>query len=122
MDAFAEAAAAPAGSSRSGPVGQTGETYLVGSDGERDNLAVVRAILRHLGRPDDDFDLVADRAGHDRRYAIDATKLRTELGWAPRHADVEEGLARTIAWYQAHEDWWRPHKDTVESAYAARGQ
>ena len=102
--------------------GRIGETYLVGADGERSNLDVVRHVLRRLGRDEDDYDLVTDRAGHDLRYAIDASKLRRELGWAPRHADVEEGLDRTIAWYQAHEDWWRPHKQATEAAYAVRGQ
>ncbi|WP_296604011.1 dTDP-glucose 4,6-dehydratase [Nocardioides sp.] len=102
--------------------GRVGETYLVGADGERNNLEVVQMILRHFGRPDDDFDHVTDRAGHDLRYAIDATKLRTELGWEPAYRDFESGLAATIEWYVAHEDWWRPHKESVEAGYAAKGQ
>ncbi|CAN5633698.1 dTDP-glucose 4,6-dehydratase [soil metagenome] len=102
--------------------GRIGETYLIGADGERNNLDVVRLILEHLGRPSDDFDLVADRAGHDLRYAIDSTKLRTELGWRPSYPDFEAGLARTIAWYAEHEDWWRPHKQATEAAYAVKGQ
>ena len=102
--------------------GRIGDTYLIGADGEHDNLQVVAMILEHFGRPADDYDLVTDRAGHDLRYAIDPTKIREELGWRPRHPDFAQGLARTIAWYQAHEDWWRPHKDAVEAAYAARGQ
>ncbi|MDZ5620029.1 dTDP-glucose 4,6-dehydratase [Nocardioides sp. HM23] len=100
--------------------GRIGETYLVGADGEQTNLDVVRMILRLMGRPEDDYDLVADRAGHDLRYAIDARKLRAELGWKPVHSNFEEGLARTIAWYERHVDLWRPHKDAVEASYAAK--
>ncbi len=102
--------------------GRIGETYLIGADGERNNLDVVAQILAHLGRPSDDFDLVADRAGHDLRYAIDSTKLRSELGWTPRYVDFAEGLAETIEWYQQHEDWWRPAKARTEAAYAAQGR
>jgi dTDP-glucose 4,6-dehydratase len=102
--------------------GRIGETYLIGADGEQNNLDVVRMILAHFGRPEDDFDHVNDRAGHDLRYAIDSTKLREELGWKPRFQDFADGLGRTIEWYQAHEDWWRPHKDAVEASYAAKGQ
>ncbi|WP_340537228.1 dTDP-glucose 4,6-dehydratase [Nocardioides sp. GXZ039] len=102
--------------------GSIGETYLIGADGEKNNLEVVSMILEHLGRPADDYDLVADRAGHDLRYAIDSTKLRTELGWTPSYSDFGAGLADTIEWYREHEDWWRPHKDATEAAYAAKGQ
>jgi dTDP-glucose 4,6-dehydratase len=102
--------------------GKIGETYLIGADGEKNNLEVVQLILKHFGRPPDDFDHVSDRAGHDRRYAIESGKLRQELGWRPTYQDFEAGLADTIAWYQAHEDWWRPHKETTETAYAAKGQ
>ena len=102
--------------------GRIGETYLIGADGEKNNLEVVRLILRLMGREDDAFDHVNDRAGHDLRYAIDSGKLRNELGWLPSFADFESGLADTIAWYQRHEDWWRPHKDATEAGYAAKGQ
>jgi dTDP-glucose 4,6-dehydratase len=102
--------------------GRIGDTYLIGADGEKSNLEVVTAILRHFGRGEDDIDFVTDRAGHDRRYAIDSTKLRTELGWTPRYHDFEAGLADTIRWYEDHEDWWRPHKQATEASYAAKGQ
>jgi len=102
--------------------GRIGETYLVGADGERNNLDVVRLILRLMDQPEDAFDHVTDRAGHDLRYAIESGKLRTELGWEPRFQDFETGLADTIRWYRDHEDWWRPHKDATEASYAARGQ
>jgi dTDP-glucose 4,6-dehydratase len=102
--------------------GVVGETYLVGADGEQNNLDVVRMILAHFGRPEDDFDHVNDRAGHDLRYAIDSSKLRSELGWQPQFADFESGLARTIEWYQSNEAWWRPSKQLTEATYAAQGQ
>jgi dTDP-glucose 4,6-dehydratase len=102
--------------------GRIGETYLVGADGERSNSDVVRLLLRLMGRPEDDFDLVADRAGHDVRYAIESGKLRLELGWQPRFEDFEAGLSDTIDWYRSHRHWWAPHKQATEAAYTAKGQ
>ncbi|HET8602403.1 MAG TPA: dTDP-glucose 4,6-dehydratase [Marmoricola sp.] len=102
--------------------GKVGETYLIGADGERSNLEVVQALLALMGRPEDDFELVADRAGHDLRYAIDWSKLRDELDWRPRYTDFAAGLADTVAWYRAHEDWWRPAKEATEARYRAVGQ
>ncbi len=102
--------------------GQIGATYLIGADGEKSNLEVVRAVLRLCGRDSEDFDFVTDRAGHDLRYAIDATRLRTELGWEPTYRDFEAGLAATVDWYREHRSWWEPAKDEVEAGYAAQGQ
>lgn len=102
--------------------GIIGETYLIGANGEKDNKAVVEEILRQMGQPTDAYDHVNDRAGHDLRYAIDATRLRTELGWEPRFTSFEEGLADTISWYRDHEAWWRPIKAETEAKYARTGQ
>lgn len=102
--------------------GRAGETYLIGADGEKNNREVLALILELTGRPADAFDSVIDRAGHDLRYAIDAGKLRDELGWAPRYTDFRDGLAATIDWYRANEAWWRPLKQQVEAQYAAQGQ
>ena len=102
--------------------GRIGETYLIGADGERSNIDVLRAILERMGKPADDFDWVRDRPGHDRRYAIDWGKLHRELGWEPVHTDFSSGLDATIAWYRDHEDWWRPVKAATEARYKAQGQ
>lgn len=102
--------------------GVVGETYLIGADGEKNNIDVLHAILEGMGKDADDFDWVRDRPGHDRRYAIDSSKLRRELGWMPAHTDFAEGLAATIAWYRENEDWWRPVKEATEKKYAAQGQ
>ena len=102
--------------------GRSGETYLIGADGEQSNRAVVAAILRGLDQPEDAFDLVPDRPGHDRRYAIDSSKLRTELGWTPQYGDFAAGLRATIDWYRENEAWWRPQKAATEAKYSKAGQ
>ena len=102
--------------------GELGRTYLIGAGGERDNLTVMRTLLRLMDRDPDDFDHVTDRAGHDLRYAIDPSALRDELGWTPEHDDFDSGLAATISWYRDNESWWRPLKDASEAMYEGRNQ
>jgi dTDP-glucose 4,6-dehydratase len=102
--------------------GRIGETYLIGADGEKSNKEVVRAILRAFDRSEDDYDHVTDRPGHDMRYAIDAGKLRNELGWLPTYDDFDAGLLQTVEWYQANQAWWRPMKGQTEAKYAAAGE
>jgi dTDP-glucose 4,6-dehydratase len=101
--------------------GRPGETYMIGANGEKDNNEVVKTLLRLMGKPEDWFDRVKDRPGHDMRYAIDWTKLRTELGWEPK-LGWEGGLKAMIDWYTEHEDWWKAQKAEVEANYAKQGQ
>jgi dTDP-glucose 4,6-dehydratase len=102
--------------------GQVGRTYLIGAEGERDNLSVLRTLLELMGRGPDEFDYVEDRAGHDVRYAIDPTVLSNELDWAPKHTDFTEGLRATIDWYRENESWWGPLKADIEARYAQWGR
>ena len=102
--------------------GQPGDTYLIGADGERSNRDVLQLILALLDRPADWFDHVNDRPGHDLRYAIDSTKLHTELGWQPKYRDLRRGLEQTIGWYSENRAWWQDAKDAVEACYAETGQ
>ena len=102
--------------------GRIGETYLIGANGERNNITVLRMILKMMGQDEDAFDWVRDRPGHDRRYAIDSTKLQTELGWRPMHTDFESGLKQTIEWYTENRAWWEPAKAATEARYKQQGQ
>lgn len=85
--------------------GVVGEIYHIGGNQERTNLQIVQTILAELGKPESLITHVADRPGHDRRYALDATKIRRELGWRPVY-DFETGIRQTIAWYVNHRHWW----------------
>ena len=102
--------------------GRAGETYLVGADGEKSNMDVVSELLGMFELDDSAIEWVRDRAGHDRRYAIDSTKIRQELGWAPKYSDFSVGLEATVEWYKNNREWWAPTKDLVESDYARVGQ
>jgi dTDP-glucose 4,6-dehydratase len=102
--------------------GVLGETYLIGADGEHDNKTVVEMILKTLGKDPSGYDHVNDRPGHDMRYAIDSTKLRTDLGWQPKYTDFEVGLTDTINWYKDNETWWKPQKAKTEQKYKAQAQ
>jgi len=102
--------------------GRVGETYLIGAEGEMNNRDVIALVLELMGQDPDAYDHVTDRSGHDRRYAIEAGKLRTELGWTPRYESFRDGLAATIDWYRDNEKWWRPMKDATEAKYALTQQ
>jgi len=93
--------------------GAAGEVYNVGGNNERKNIEVVRTILAELGKPESLIRFVKDRPGHDRRYAIDATKIRRELGWQPKY-NYETGIRETIRWYLANQDWMN---QVVSGAY-----
>lgn len=102
--------------------GKSGETYLIGSDGEKDNKTVIEMILVSMGKDSEDYEHVNDRPGHDMRYAIDNSKLVSELGWQPQYTNFELGLEATIDWYRNNEDWWKPLKESTETKYRQQGK
>jgi dTDP-glucose 4,6-dehydratase len=95
--------------------GADGEVYNIGGGNEVENVALTRDVLRFLGKPESLITPVADRPGHDRRYALDSGKLQA-LGWKPS-ASFETALAVTVEWYRTHEAWWRPLKEGAFRAY-----
>lgn len=97
--------------------GLSGETYLVAAQGEKSNVEVLALICEAMGVSADAVEFVADRPGHDRCYALDATKITTELDWHPLHTDFSQGIENTIRWYSDHRDWWEPLKAQTEERY-----
>ncbi|HPQ70904.1 MAG TPA: dTDP-glucose 4,6-dehydratase [bacterium] len=104
--------------------GAPGEVYNIGGNNERTNLEITRLILRALGKPESLITFVTDRPGHDRRYAIEAEKIRRELGWTPQ-VDFADGIAQTVQWYLAHRQWWKEiksgaYRDFYQRLYGER--
>jgi len=86
--------------------GRMGETYCVGGNSEKPNIEITKKIIKLMGKSEDSIEYVKDRLGHDRRYAIDFSKIKNELGWKPK-VSFEEGLKKTIEWYKNNESWWK---------------
>ena len=104
--------------------GKIGEVYNIGGHNERTNLEVVKTIIKELGKSEDLIEFVTDRPGHDRRYAIDPTKIHDELGWLPA-TKFDDGIKKTIEWYLTHKPWWEKiisgeYKDYYDKMYKNR--
>lgn len=105
--------------------GRVGEVYNVGGHNEMKNIDIVKLICKALGKPESLIHHVTDRKGHDRRYAIDPTKIHEELGWLPE-TKFADGIKKTIQWYLDHEDWWQPiisgeYQQYYQKMYGSRG-
>ncbi len=96
--------------------GQLGETYCIGGNAETENIVIVKKLLELLGKDESSIEYVKDRAGHDRRYAINFSKIKTELGWEPT-VTLEEGLAQTVEWFKENEVWWKNVKSGEYQKY-----
>jgi dTDP-glucose 4,6-dehydratase len=96
--------------------GRAGEVYNIGGNNERSNNELTRSILKCCGKGEDMIQSVPDRLGHDRRYAIDASKIKRELGWQPTRSAWPQALQATVEWYRANEAWWRPLKEKTANA------
>ena len=99
--------------------GKVGETYCIGDNNDIPNIEVIKKILRILELSDDQIEYVADRLGHDRKYTIDATKIKKELGWQPKY-DFDQSLELTVKWYQDNQSWWKKLKDKKFAEYYER--
>ena len=104
--------------------GKVGEVYNIGGNNEWKNIDIVKLLLVHLNKPESLITYVTDRLGHDLRYAIDASKIKIELGWQPRYT-FEKGITETIEWYLNNNDWWQrtirgDYKDYYKKMYENR--
>ena len=104
--------------------GKIGEVYNIGSSNEIPNIEIVKLILKHLGKTEDLIEYVKDRPGHDRRYAIDSSKIKKELGWLPNYK-FEEAIIQTIDWYKKNKNWWEriisgKYQEYYKTQYSSR--
>lgn len=98
--------------------GKIGDTYLIGSmTQDIPNIEVIKKIIKIMGKDESWIEFVKDRPGHDRRYAIDWSKIHNELGWSPKYPDLDTGLEETVQWYKDHEDWWKRVKSGTYHDY-----